>query len=133
VPSVPILEPAGFGPAPLTGWGNPDTDDQLYPLNKGSYGFKNALVVKTGPGILYGFTAYSSRGTAQFLQVFDLTAVPASGANPEFVIAVAAASDKGVNWLPGRTFRAGIVLVNSTTADTYTAGAADTYFDAQYL
>jgi hypothetical protein len=133
VPPVSPLTPAGFGPAPLTGWGNPDTDDQLYPLNKGSYGLKNSLVVKTGPGVLAGFTATTTRGTAQFIQVFDLAALPASGASPEVTFPLAASGVLGTNWIPGRTFRAGIVIVNSTTADTYTAGALDTYFDAQYV
>lgn len=118
--------------SPLLGWGNPDDDEYLFPLNIHTNGYKTALVVKSGPGRLYGFTAYSSRVSAQFVQIYDASSVPASGSNPAVVFPVAATSFVPAAWLPARCFQTGCVIVNSTTADTYTAGSADTYIDAQY-
>lgn len=121
------------GVAPLLGYGNPREWEQLEPFNKHSIVYANSLIVKTGPGILYGFTVYSSAAAAQFIQVFDMTTVPADGAIPECVFTVTAASNLPVQWLPGRTFTTGCVLVNSSTGPTKTIGSADTFFDAQYL
>jgi hypothetical protein len=97
-------------------------------------GYANALVVKTGPGKLYGFTAYSSNAAAQFILVFDATAVPANGTAPAVVFTVAGTSNLGVSWADvGRTFNTGCVLANSSTGPTLTIGAADCWFDAQFL
>jgi hypothetical protein len=119
--------------SPLAGWGNAPYSEQLYPLNKSTIAYANSLVVKTGPGILYGFTVYSSNAGAQFIQVFDATTLPADGAVPMTVFTVGATSNLGVNWIPGRTFHSGIVLCNSSTGATKTVGSADTWFDAQFL
>lgn len=105
----------------------------LKPLNKHSAAYANSIFVKSGQGILYGFTARSSNASAQFIQVHDTQAVPASGAVPCVVVDIAATATTGALWLPGRTFLYGCWIVNSTTAPTYTAGAADTFFDVQYL
>lgn len=95
--------------------------------------YENAHVVRSGAGVLYGFTVYSSNAASQFIQVFDLTSAPANGAVPEVVFTVAATSQLGVEWIHGRPFHQGCVIANSTTAPTYTAGVADTFFDVQYL
>lgn len=119
--------------SPLLGWGTPDESRALEPLNTHSIAYATSLIVKSGPGILFGFTVYSSRTTAQFIQVFDSSTLPADGAIPELVIAIPASSDRELNWIPGRTFRVGIVLVNSSTGATKTIGSADCFFDAQFL
>lgn len=108
---------------------NPDSD---FPLNSQSSALENARRVLSGHGILYGFTAYSSKGVAQFVLVFDTNDVPANGATTGLVFNIAATSNVGVNWVPGRVFRRGCVLVNSSTAPALTIGAADCLFDAQY-
>lgn len=107
--------------------------DALLPLNKSSIAYAASLVVKTGTGILYGFTVFSSRASAQWIQVFDARDVPADGAVPAWIGTVATVSNLGVNWLPGRTFQAGIVICNSSTGPTKTIGSADCWFDAQYV
>lgn len=113
-------------------WANGE-HDQLWPHSIHSQAFANALVVKRGAGKLYGFTVYNS-GAAQFILVLDAREVPADGFIPCAVIAVGATADRGV-WYgdTGRTFQTGIVIVNSSTAPTKTIGAADCFFDAQYL
>lgn len=104
------------------------------PLNSHSNAYANALQVKSGPGYLLGFTCYSSNAAAQFIQVHDSQTLPASGAVPCLVVTVAAASNLAVYFnTPGRSFLYGIAIVNSSTGPTYTAGSADTFFDAQFI
>lgn len=102
------------------------------PDSKHSNGYANSIVVKTGAGVLYGFTVYSSNAAAQFIQVFDAAAVPADTAVPTVLLTVAAAGNLGVTYIPGRKFLYGIVLCNSSTGPTKTIGAADCFFDAQF-
>jgi hypothetical protein len=103
------------------------------PLNIHSQAFANAIIVKTGPGILYGFMAFSSKASSQFILVFDANGVPPEGAVPATCFTIAATANLPVQWLPGRTFLTGCVLVNSSTGPTKTIGAADTFFDVQFV
>lgn len=119
--------------SPLTGWGLPDADETLLPLNFHTNALAASLVVKTGPGILYGLTVYNSKASAQFVQVHDSVGVPADGAVPVLTLTVAASSNLGIQWLPGRTFLYGIFVCNSSTAATKTIGAADLFVDAQFV
>ena len=108
-------------------------DDPLWPYNSFSTALANSRVIKTGDGILYGFTVTNTKASAQFVQVFDAATVPADGAVPIIAMSVPASTALGFNWLPGRTFFAGIVLCNSSTQGTKTIGSADCLFDAQFL
>jgi hypothetical protein len=119
--------------SPLLGFGTPDEDTALQPLNISSIAYAASLVVKTGPGILFGFTVYNSNSSAQFIQIFEGRTVPADGAIPACVFTVAGASNLPVQYLPGRTFLTGCILVNSSTGPTKTIGSADCWFDAQFL
>lgn len=103
------------------------------PLNARSNAYENKRAVKYGPGLLFGFSVYSSNVAAQFVQLFDLAVAPATGQVPEAVFTVGAAGHLAISYIfPGRFFQRGIWVVNSTTGPTYTAGAADSFFDAQY-
>ena len=119
--------------SPLTGWGLPEDADALLPLNHYSIALAASMVVKTGPGILYGLTVTNTKASAQFVQVFDASALPADGAVPLFSKSVAAADATGFNWLPGRTFLVGIVICNSSTSGSKTIGSADCLFDVQFV
>lgn len=119
--------------SPLLGWGTPPDFDALLPLNIHSNVYEKARFVKSGPGILYGLSVYSSNAAAQFIQVHDTPAVPGSGVVPAAVFTVAATGNLPLQWLPGRIFNYGCWIVNSTTGPTYTAGAADTWFDVQFV
>lgn len=104
------------------------------PLNAHSNGYENARLVKPGPGYLLGFTVYNSNVAAQFIQVHDKTVKPVTGDVPCFVFAIATISDREFYFnVPGRAFQHGIWIVNSTTGPTCTLGAADCFFDAQYI
>lgn len=105
-----------------------------YPKNATSPALAKSIVAKSGCSKLFGFTATSTNVAAQFIQVFDATAVPANGTVPLLTVNVAAASSAGAYFgAIGRSFDRGIVLANSTTQGTLTLGAADTIFDVQFV
>lgn len=104
------------------------------PLNAHSNALEKVRFVKAGPGLLFGFSALSTNVAAQFVQVFDKHDAPTNGDVPDAVFSVAAASVQAVSYIfPGRFHKYGIWIANSTTAATLTAGAADTFFDAQFV
>ena len=110
-------------------WAPPDNQ---YPLNFTSIAYENAHVALAGSGRLYGFTVYSSRSSSQFILIFDATAIPATGAVPVLVFPIGAAAVVAGYWgSVGRWFDRGIVIANSSTGPTYTAGSADCWFDVQ--
>lgn len=104
------------------------------PLSVSSLALEQFHVVKSGAGTLYGFQCYSNRATSQFIQLFNQQGgAPASGAIPVCVFTVAGVANLPVYWgVIGRFFDQGIVIANSTTAATQTAGSADCFFDVQY-
>ena len=105
-----------------------------YPLSASSLALQAAFNVTSGPARLFGFQVYSNKGAAQFVQLFDSQAAPASGAVPVAVFTVGATSNLPIAYpWPGRWFSRGIWLANSSTAATLTAGSADCYFDVQYF
>lgn len=90
-----------------------------------------SLVVKASAGTLYGLAGYST--VAQFLHLYDATALPADGAVPKVVIPITAGTPFSIDFgVYGRTFATGIVAGISTTGPTKTVGAANTWIDAQY-
>ncbi len=100
--------------------------------NANSRAVANSIVVKTSPGLLFGITVSSV--AAQFIQVFNLTAVPAETTVPLLVFDIAALSTKGIAWVPTpRGFSNGIVICNSSTQHTKTIGSADCIFDVQFV
>lgn len=119
--------------SPVTGWGLPTDDEALLPLNHYSPAVTNSMVVKTGPGILYGITVTNTLGSTQFFQVFDASSVPADGAIPILSKSLPASDAVGFNWFPGRTFLVGIVVCNSTTIASKTIGSANCLFDANFV
>lgn len=105
---------------------------ELLPNNRNSNGLANSVVIP-GAHELYGFMVSNTNAVAQFLQVFDLAVLPADGTAPNILFQVGGSSDKGVQWLPARKLLQGLVICNSSTAGTKTIGAADCFFDIQFL
>lgn len=104
-----------------------------WPLSASSWQYENARLVKAGAGKLFGLTGYNSGG-AQFVLLFDAATIPADGAAPVLPVAVAATSNFGLYFgSVGRWFKRGIVVCNSSTGPTKTLGAADCYFDVQFV
>lgn len=106
-----------------------------FPFNSSSSVYETGRLAKSGPGTLYGFQGYSSRASAQFIQAFDLPSFAqlTSASVPVFFLTVNATGNYSASFgTLGRRFLQGIVVVNSSTGPTYTAGSADTWFDIQY-
>jgi hypothetical protein len=104
--------------------------------NSHSVVYESSRVVAAGPSWLYGFTVRTSRTSAQFILLFDQAdANFPSSAVPDFPWDIGAAPQTlGVSYgALGRFCERGIILANSTTATTLTAGSADCWFDVQYL
>ena len=119
--------------SPILGWGLPDGDEANLPLNYHSARLEASCVVKTGPGILYGFTFSNTLASAQYVLLFDAAGVPADGAIPILAKSCPTNDAVGFAWLPGRTFLVGVVLCNSTTNTSKTLGAANCFFDVQFV
>lgn len=102
------------------------------PSNIHSLVLEASRVVTTGPALLYGFTVTNTNASAQYIQVFDQSTLPADGAIPDELFKVPGSSSYPVQWLPWRTFNVGIVMCNSSTAATKTIGSADCFFAVQF-
>ena len=90
-------------------------------------------LVLVGAVRVYGFTVYNTKATAQFLNVFDASSLPADGAVPIFSWPLSANSGVGIYFgQPGRVFHRGVALCNSSTDSTKTIGSADCLFDVQF-
>lgn len=87
-----------------------------------------------GELLLYGFTAYSHKGAAQFIQLFDNgTEVAPDGSVPAATFPVDADQEVSVYYgEAGRLCKYGLTVANSSTDTTKTAGSPDCLFDIQY-
>jgi hypothetical protein len=113
-------------------WGGESS--QGFPDNNHSNVYEASRVVKSGPGVLFGLSVYNSNGATQFIQLHDAATLPDDGAVPVFFFPVATVSAVFVQYSPpGRFFQRGIVVCNSSTGPTKTIGAADCFFDAQFV
>lgn len=104
------------------------------PLNASSPALEASRIIKTAPGVLFEIAGYNSKVSAQFIQLFDSTTLPAEGAIPKYVMTAAASSNFAKDFgIYGMTFINGIVACNSSTAPTKTIGSADVFFTARYV
>jgi hypothetical protein len=107
-------------------------DDDEGPLNFNVGALRSSIIVP-GRLVVYGFTVYNTKGSAQFLNVFDASTLPGDTAVPLFSWPLAANAGVGFGFTPrGRQFQTGLVLCNSSTDATKTLGSADCFFDVQF-
>lgn len=118
-----------------------DTDDlQIFydvetdaPKNATTTAYAASLVVKASAGTLYTITGYSSRTSAQWIQVHNAASLPGDASVPVLIFKVPGDGNFSFDLSPnGRSFTDGIVVCNSTTGPTKTIGSADCWFDVQY-
>lgn len=129
--SVPVVIASNQTAVPITY--APQSSGATSPDNSTSVALVASQVVKASPGVLYVVTGYNNRATAQFIQMYNATSLPANGAVPVIVITVPGRSNFSYDVSPyGRFFSTGIVIGNSSTAATKTIGASDCWFDVQY-
>ena len=107
-------------------------DENTIRNNYTSKALEKAAVVQDAT-FLEGFTVFSTNGSTQYVWLFDLAGVPASGqAGGMPVAAVGTLGSVSLDWVKPRIMNTGIVLANSSSASTFTAGSADCWFDVQY-
>lgn len=107
-------------------------DDDEGPLNF-NVGALRASIIVPGRIVVYGFTVYNTKSSAQYLNVFDANTLPADTAVPLFSWPLAANNGVGFGFTPrGRQFQTGLVLCCSSTDAAKTIGSADCFFDAQF-
>lgn len=103
------------------------------PQSASSVALASSIVAVSGQAWLYGVQVNNTKASAQFILLFDNDRVPASGAVPVASFTAAASTNLGIYYGSlGRYMMRGIVLVNSSTSATFTAGSADCFFDVQY-
>jgi hypothetical protein len=107
---------------------------EVLPRNATSLALEASHVVFSGQGRVLGLTVSSTRGSGQFIQIFDAISLPTTGAIPLVSVDIASATAKGVAFDPyGRWFDRGCVVSNSTTQGSLTIGSADCLFDVQFI
>jgi hypothetical protein len=92
-----------------------------------------ASIQLPGGIVVYGFTVYNTKASAQYLNMFEADALPADAAVP--ILSWPLAANNGVGFwfgVNGRRFDAGLVLCNSSTDAAKTIGSADCLFDVQF-
>lgn len=107
---------------------------QQTPHNSTSLILEASHIACAGACRLYGFQGYNAKASAQFILVFDSQTLPSDGATAVLVLTVATVANFSAYFgSSGRWFDRGLVLCNSSTEPTKTLGAADCFFDVQYL
>lgn len=99
---------------------------------QGSVALEASRVLKAGPCRLYSLTIYNSKGSAQFVQLFNSITVPANAAVPSFCpLVVPTAATVYYRFDPPLFFTVGLAISNSSTGPTKTIGSADCWFTAE--
>lgn len=112
----------------------PDAANTYALSNATSSAYEASRVIKNSAGYLYMLTGYNSRVTTQFIMISNTTSVPADGQTPVLIFAVPGQSNFSFDLGKyGRYFSTGICVFNSSTSPTKTLGAADCFWDAQYI
>ncbi len=96
-----------------------------------STAYEASHVLKNGAGTLMSLVGYNSKGSAQFIQLYNSTTVPSDTAVPVYTFTVPATSNFSLD-VPGTgiPFTTGIAVANSSTGPTKTVGSSDCYFSA---
>jgi hypothetical protein len=104
------------------------------PRNASTPALAASLVAFVGQGRLMGITVSNTKGSSQFIQVFDASSLPADAAVPIISIDIATVVAKAIAFDPGgRWMSRGCIVCNSSTQGSKTIGSADCLIDVQYI
>lgn len=95
-----------------------------------STAYEASHVLKASAGTLVSLVGYNSKASAQFIQLYNSTTVPADTAVPIYVFTVPATSNFSLDAPVGIPFTTGIAVANSSTGPTKQIGSADCWFTA---
>jgi hypothetical protein len=94
--------------------------------------YASSLVGKSSKGEFFGVHGYNN-GADQWIMIFDASSLPVDGTTPKLRFKVDAQSNFfGTQDLLSYAMQTGIVVANSTTAETLTNGAADCLFHVDW-
>ncbi len=113
----------------------PDSTAIYAPTVASSTAYANNIIIKASPGVLYNLTGYNSKTSSQFILLLNATTVLGNGNATSFpALNVPAGQTFSLDFGGkfGRFFSTGMVIVNSSTANSITIGSADCWFDALY-
>ena len=111
----------------------PGTDPTLACTSSASTAAESTRIVSITGVTLYQITVVNTAGVAQFAQVYDRATAAGAGAAPVWTQHLPANSTITVSFGDyGMGLNTGLVVGNSTTAATRTAGAADCLFYPLY-
>ena len=105
--------------------------DKPPPLNYNTGVLASSIVVP-GRICVYSINIHSTKGSAQYINMFDANTVPANSAVPLLSFAIGINGDVERTFEEGRQFQTGLVLCTSSTDATKTLGSADCFFDVQF-
>jgi hypothetical protein len=90
-------------------------------------------VIKSSSGKLIALIGYNGKSSAQFIQIHNATSLPAESSIPLVTFKVPGDSNFSFDLtLYGLPLSTGIVVCNSSTAETKTIGSADCFFTATF-
>lgn len=103
------------------------------PVNVTSTAYEASHVISNVPCIVYGISGYNSKGSAQFIQLHDATALPSNTAVPVDILSAATVANFSIDYgIYGKRFSTGAVIVNSSTGPALTIGTTDCWFSVRY-
>jgi hypothetical protein len=113
---------------------SPNPSDSYAEYQNNSF---TTAVVKASPGKVFSATIVNTSGSDRYIQFFDQTTVVTGGETAKYkcIIPAGGALIIGTDFFGqnGKEFDSGIVIANSTTLPTYTAGSAgDITIDLEY-
>ena len=88
-------------------------------------GAKKSLVVSAEAARLFSASFWNTSAADKYLMFFDAAAVPADGSKPKLICLCPTKFAASMDFIDGRRFSTGIVVVVSTTEPTLTISATD--------